>query len=107
MKKVHVALLFGGRSAEHDVSIMSVKSVYEALDREKYDISLIEITQSGEWFLQNEGYFLGERASSERVTLPPESGGKLCFLGNHARCEKIDVVFPILHGPYGEDGTVQ
>lgn len=109
MKKIHIALLFGGRSAEHAVSILSAKSIFSALDPEKYDVTLIEISQEWKWMTRKPDVFdeTTESTPWESVSFPPESGWELCFTGEHARCEKIDVVFPILHGPYGEDGTVQ
>jgi D-alanine-D-alanine ligase len=76
-KKIRVAVLFGGKSAEHEVSIRSAKNVVAALDPKKYDVTEIKISKSARW-------------------VPSES-----------LFESIDVVFPVLHGPFGEDGTVQ
>ena len=85
----------GGRSSEHEISVTSGRSVLEALDPERYDAATIEIGRDGQWAL-------GSGAESVTETLPvPASGGPPVSLAN------VDVVLPILHGPFGEDGTVQ
>jgi D-alanine-D-alanine ligase len=92
--RLRVALLAGGRSSEHDVSLASARSVLEALDSERYDVTEIAIGRDGRWELGT-----GETVAG---TLPvPYDGGPLERLG------AVDVVLPILHGPFGEDGTVQ
>jgi D-alanine-D-alanine ligase len=113
-KKLRVALLFGGRSAEHDVSLLSAATVYSALDPNRYDIVPIGVTKTGAWIL----------CETRDGALPqslPESGAVVaCSFGRpgalfHAdvstgRMEPlspIDVIFPVLHGPFGEDGSVQ
>ena len=116
-KKIRVGILFGGRSAEHEVSLQSAKNVVEAIDRDKYDVALIGIDKSGRWLLPNQSRFLlnaGDpkrislnKQSEESVALVPQSGGELTDLTAGGAHSSIDVVFPILHGPYGEDGTVQ
>jgi D-alanine-D-alanine ligase len=93
--KTRVAVLMGGRSSEHEISVTSARSVIEALDPERYEVREIEIGRDGRWELGT-----GEQTVSE--TLPvPSSGGPPVSLAN------VDVVLPILHGPFGEDGTVQ
>jgi D-alanine-D-alanine ligase len=115
-KKIKVAILFGGKSAEHEVSLQSAMNVYEALDREKYDPVLIGIDKKGRWLLNDESRFLLEAADPRRirlnlggdsVALVPESKGLLSNLSAPNETSVLDVVFPILHGPFGEDGTVQ
>jgi D-alanine-D-alanine ligase len=117
-RKINVGILFGGKSAEHEVSLESAKNVYEAIDREKFNPVLIGIDKSGRWLLQGDSHFLlnsgnlreirlGEGGSP--ITLAPRSEGALSLL-NGGKAEEVpllDVVFPILHGPFGEDGTVQ
>lgn len=119
MKKIKVGILFGGQSAEHEVSLQSAKNVVESIDREKFDLVLIAIDKTGRWHLNQESEFLLNtnnpkliklnKAASETIALQP---------GTHSerfiRTEEIDkgikdldVIFPILHGPLGEDGTVQ
>jgi len=120
--KIHVAILFGGRSAEHEISLLSARNVYEALDKNKYDVSLIGIDKEGRWCIRDEAVFLlkSETKSlpalsqaADVVTLVPERDGThLVELkqGNNTQeliSGKIDVVFPVLHGTNGEDGTVQ
>ena len=96
MAKLRVALLAGGRSSEHEISLASARSVLEALDPERYDVVEIEIGRDGRWAL------VPGTAVTPAETLPvPYSGGPLERLG------RVDVVLPILHGPFGEDGTVQ
>jgi D-alanine-D-alanine ligase len=114
MKKKKVALLFGGKSAEHEVSLRSAKNIAEAIDKEKYDVVLIGIDKSGRWLLEDTSKkLLGQEevfalnASSDAVAFVPESGGEVANLTRKNSGEKIDVVFPILHGPFGEDGTIQ
>jgi D-alanine-D-alanine ligase len=92
--RLRVALLAGGRSSEHEISLLSARSVLESLDPERYDVTEIAIGRDGRWELGS-----GETPAE---TLPvPYDGGPLERLG------RVDVVLPILHGPFGEDGTVQ
>ena len=116
MKKINVGILFGGKSAEHEVSLQSARNVYEALDREKYNPVLIGIAKNGQWLLSDESRFLLDtddpkrirlNPSNEKIALAPESGGIISNLGSGQSDHAIDVIFPILHGPFGEDGTVQ
>ncbi|MDR3145968.1 MAG: D-alanine--D-alanine ligase [Treponema sp.] len=114
-KKLNVGILFGGKSAEHEVSLQSAKNVYDAMNREKYNPVLIGIDKSGRWLWTDESRFLPDAgdgrlsldAESDAVALIPESGGLLSNLDRPAAGETLDVIFPILHGPFGEDGTVQ
>jgi D-alanine-D-alanine ligase len=98
--RIRVALLAGGRSSEHDISLASARSVLAALDPSKYDVVNVAIGRDGRWELE-----AGRRAleaGSTAETLPvPASDGTLAAVG------AVDVVLPILHGPFGEDGTVQ
>jgi D-alanine-D-alanine ligase len=94
-KRVRVAVLLGGRSSEHEISIASGRSVLAALDPTRYDSVTVEIGRDGRWEL-------GTGAGSVVETLPvPTAGGVPATLAD------VDVVLPILHGPFGEDGTVQ
>ncbi|GHT79417.1 D-alanine--D-alanine ligase [Spirochaetia bacterium] len=116
VKKIRVGILFGGKSAEHEVSLQSAKNVFEAIDREKYEPVLIGIDKSGRWLLNDASKFLLNADDPKRirlnqdskpVALPPQSGGLISNLDTLAHEGIIDVIFPILHGPFGEDGTVQ
>ena len=108
--------MFGGKSAEHEVSLQSARNVFDALDREKYNPVLVGIDKNGRWLLNDESRFLLEAADPRRirlnpegvpVALIPESRGALSSLDSAGRPGVLDAVFPILHGPFGEDGTVQ
>ncbi len=114
-ERLRVALLFGGRSAEHDVSVMSARNVFRALDPARYDTVPIGITWSGAWLLCSleAGAFPDAvPESGPGVALVPGGGGRLAILGETEGVaadlsRMVDVVFPVLHGPFGEDGTVQ
>lgn len=115
-KKINIGILFGGKSAEHEVSLQSAKNIFDAIDKEKYNPILIKIDKSGKWLLNNESTFLLNaddpkliklNQASDLVALVPQSCGKILNLTNNNQNLKIDVIFPILHGPFGEDGTVQ
>ena len=116
--KVRVGILFGGKSAEHEVSLQSAKSIVEAIDKNKYEIVLIGIDKAGEWFLNQASTFLlhadnpkliALNRSTENVTLvpAPARARNLVSLGGSGSIGAVDVVFPVLHGPYGEDGSMQ
>ena len=94
-RRVRVAVLLGGRSSEHDISLASARSVLEALDPERYDTVSVEIGRDGRWELGT-----GENGTTAE-TLPVPTSKVPATLG------EVDVVFPVLHGPFGEDGTVQ
>jgi len=114
-ERLRVALLFGGRSAEHDVSVMSAGNVFRALDPARYEVVPIGITRSGAWFLcspEGGAFPVAVPESGPRVALVPGGAGRLAVLSetNAAAIDlsrPVDVVFPVLHGPFGEDGTVQ
>ncbi len=116
-QKIKVGILFGGKSAEHEVSLQSAKNVADAIDKERFDVALIGIDKSGRWLMPDQSQFLINatdpklialnKANEESVALVPESGGALTNLTAGDQGSQIDVVFPILHGPLGEDGTVQ
>ena len=116
-RKIRVGILFGGKSAEHEVSLQSAKNVVDAIDKDKYEVSLIGIDKTGRWLLPNKSQFLLNESdpkliklnkeNEESVALIPQSGGELTNLTDDNAHTAIDVVFPILHGPFGEDGTVQ
>ena len=117
-KKIQVGILFGGKSAEHEVSLRSAKNVADAIPKDKYDVILIGIDKKGRWLLNDASNFLLQTAgnpmprlndSGKQVALIPESAGALTAVQSSGSSVmgNIDVVFPILHGPMGEDGTVQ
>ena len=114
--KINVALLFGGKSAEHEISLKSAKNVMEAIDKDKYNTVLIGIDKQGNWLMNNsksllpdsdENLSLEHQDGGESVALIPQSDGKISNFNTDNLNQHIDVVFPILHGPFGEDGTIQ
>jgi D-alanine-D-alanine ligase len=118
--KLRVAVLFGGRSAEHEISLLSARFVVESLDPERYETVLVGIDKDGRWLLQDEALLLGAardprlvklNAAMPGVLLAPYSqpgGDRLVHVGQGQNAPLgVDVIFPVLHGPMGEDGTVQ
>src|SRR5918997_1509098 len=121
-KKIKVGVIFGGRSGEHEVSLRSARSVIEAIDRQKYEVVPLAISKEGRWLSPSESAGLLPASAARR--LPERSGESdqaLTILadpsrkglvslesgGDGASPEKVDVIFPVLHGTYGEDGTLQ
>jgi len=102
-RRVRVAVLSGGRSSEHEISLASARSVLDALDPERYETKTIEIRRDGHWDIAGERQSLSPAGNEPNVqTLPVVAdSAPSVVLG------QIDVVLPILHGPFGEDGTVQ
>ena len=115
MKKLSVCILFGGVSPEHEVSLRSAESVLNNIDKSKYNVFPVGITKDGDWILYTgKDYSLlpsGEWRTfpgNRRAAISPVRGqGLLSFEGDCVVRERIDVVFPVLHGENGEDGTVQ
>jgi len=117
MGKLRIGLLFGGRSVEHDVSIVSAASILQALDKARYDVSLIAVDRRGGWHLEKSSAQL--QAVCEEgaaVTLPPSPGSSTMLplptstgIESHSKPLDltVDVVIPIIHGRGGEDGTLQ
>jgi D-alanine-D-alanine ligase len=136
MKKLRVGILFGGRSGEHEVSLLSAASVLEAINKDKYEVVPIGITKEGRWLtethaeqlLRGENLHVSGRhlragdpqstpgaavlAKGEGVIVPPmpQSHGLVPFDSGASTAQKgidVDVIFPVLHGTFGEDGTIQ
>ena len=117
MKKINVAVIFGGRSAEHEVSLQSAKNVIQSLDKERFEPVLIGIDRTGRWFLNENSIHLLNSESTTMIQLadqeneialtPTGVNSKLINLNNNTTISHVDVIFPVLHGPFGEDGTVQ
>jgi D-alanine-D-alanine ligase len=111
--KISLLVLFGGRSGEYDVSLMSARSVLSVLDPQKYDVFQVGISREGKWLSAPDAIssFEGNNLTGlDRVTLRPEPGESILYKVTLTGLEpltKIDVVFPVLHGTYGEDGTLQ
>lgn len=117
MRKIRVGVLCGGRSAEHEVSLQSARNVIEAINPEKYEVLLIGIDKQGQWFLGDSARFLLNvdnpklialnRTNETLSLIPGATPDHLMRLSDHQSAGPVDVVFPVLHGPYGEDGTIQ
>jgi len=112
VSRIRVLLLFGGRSAEHEVSVVSARSVYAAIDRERYDVVLAGIDQQGRWYFggkDSESLLSSTVVPDDQVPARLSSAGTYLVSddGDDLPGSEFDVVFPLLHGPYGEDGTVQ
>ncbi len=114
MNKLNVALIFGGKSGEHEVSLASSASIYTHIDKSKYNIFTIGITKDGRWMYYegNEenirnGEWVNLANKNVEINLVPVGNKEVGIVFEDGRLEKIDVLFPVLHGPYGEDGTIQ
>jgi len=109
MSKTKVAIICGGRSSEHEISCISANGVLQAIDRNLFEIELIGITKSGKWLhLPKDSNFVVEKGV---LPIIPENGVEVSITSQGliagGKNLAIDVVFPVLHGPYGEDGTIQ
>jgi len=115
MKKI-ICVIFGGKSPEHDISCISASSVIRNLDKNKYDIHTIGITKDGKWYLYTgdvdsieSGDWKNKSDCLKKAVISPDTsdGGILVWDDDGVKTIKIDVIFPVLHGEYGEDGTIQ
>ena len=113
--KLRVVLLFGGRSGEHEVSLNSAQSIFKAIDRTRYNVQTIGINKKGQWFwgvlpeaLIKDGFPSVEQAHQVTMVIDP-TDPHFIALDGHALPNQgqFDLIFPVLHGPYGEDGTLQ
>jgi D-alanine-D-alanine ligase len=123
MNKIKIGVIFGGRSGEHEISIRSARTVIEQIDKERYEVFPIAITKEGNWLSPAESFALlpaqtqteigedAENFASDSVALIGDTKYKgltrLENSGDEDRLSPLDVVFPVLHGTYGEDGTIQ
>ena len=116
-RKIRVGILFGGRSAEHEVSLQSAKNIIDAIDTNKYEVVPIGIDKKGQWHLNEKSRFLLPATEfglpetleeGENLALVPgKQNEQLIALSGKQTLGPLDVIFPVLHGPLGEDGTVQ
>ncbi len=112
MERKNLVALFGGQSSEHEVSCMSVRNVAANIDKEKYNVLLVGITEEGRWLKVESAEEIADGSwvkSGTRAVLSPDAQDQCLLVINGSSVQKIpvDVVFPVLHGLYGEDGTVQ
>ncbi len=117
-RKIRVGIIFGGKSAEHEVSLQSAKNIMEAINKEKYEVIPIGIDKDGRWLLNNSTELLLNADNPKLIKLnqtmsvslalsPGEQNRQLQSSSDEIQVRQIDVAFPVLHGPFGEDGTVQ
>lgn len=117
MEKKKVGIIFGGKSAEHEVSLQSAKNIVDAIDRDKFEVVLIGIDKEGKWHLNEPSSYLLHadnpkliqlNKSNETVAIVPgEKEKQFIQTSNAAKLDELDVVFPIVHGTLGEDGSLQ
>jgi len=119
MSKLQVGIIFGGRSSEHEISLRSARSIVQAIDRSRFDITLLGIDRHGHWRVMDEPDFLQltdaplaavTGGGAEVLLAPVPAAGEIMNLDAAGAAQSrpsLDVVFPVLHGPFGEDGTVQ
>jgi D-alanine-D-alanine ligase len=116
--KIKIGVLYGGRSGEHDVSLCSAASVFSALDRKKYEVKAIGIARDGRWYVQDNPKIIPDKDFGRKMSLKKrgtwllnhfEQKNKLHLYNIKNKNEEVvlDVVFPVLHGTFGEDGTLQ
>src|ERR1044071_4272539 len=113
-KKLHVTVLFGGRSGEHEVSLMSARSVLSVLDSAKYEVTQVGITQEGTWLTGTDVLEKFENNKMEGlipVLVSPDPSERGIYIvegiSGLKKWSDVDVYFPLLHGTFGEDGTLQ
>lgn len=115
MSKKNIAVMFGGRSSEHEVSCVSVVTIANAIDKEKYNVYLVGITKDGHWLLADDVEQIKDgswRENSKSAIISPDTDRNL-IIGTVESTYvveeviKLDYIFPVLHGMYGEDGTIQ
>jgi D-alanine-D-alanine ligase len=106
-RKIRVGVIFGGRSSEHEISLLSARSIIDAIDRRKYEVALIGIGKDGRWLgAEGESYLL-HAADPKRIAINLKRTKELALRPGGGGVGPVDVVFPVLHGTYGEDGSVQ
>ncbi|HID92578.1 MAG TPA: D-alanine--D-alanine ligase [bacterium (Candidatus Stahlbacteria)] len=106
--RLRLGIIFGGRSAEYEISLLSALGIMEAIDKDKYEIIPIGITKEGKWLIPADPIkaIKAGKLEGEPIAILGETSGSILRL-NTGKVERLDVVMPVLHGPYGEDGTVQ
>ncbi len=117
MTKKKVGVVFGGKSAEHEVSLQSAKNIVDAIDKDKYEVMLIGIDKEGKWHLNDQSSYLLNaenpkliqlNKSNEHVAIVPgDENNQLIHASKSVPLEQLDVIFPIVHGTLGEDGSLQ
>ncbi|CNL52186.1 D-alanine--D-alanine ligase [Yersinia aldovae] len=117
VSKLRVGVIFGGKSAEHEVSLQSAKNIVEAIDKEKFDVTLLGIDKQGQWHVNDVSSYLLNAENPARISLnhsnknvaliPGQQRQQLIAADNGSALAQLDVIFPIVHGTLGEDGSLQ
>lgn len=117
MENIKVGVIFGGKSAEHEVSLQSARNIVDALDRKRFDVTLIGIDKQGQWHVNDADRYLNHADDPARIALhhsqrdlavmPGRERDQLIEPDRQAALEQLDVIFPIVHGTLGEDGSLQ
>lgn len=117
MRKIRVGILFGGKSAEHEVSLQSAKNIIDAIDKQKFELTLLGIDKQGEWHINDASNYLLNSDNPSLITLnrsnknvaliPGQTHHQLIESQSASALMQLDVVFPIVHGTMGEDGSLQ
>ncbi len=117
MSKLNVGVFFGGKSAEHEISLISAQNVIKSLDRKKYNPVLIAIDQEGQWFYQSDEELLFVTDDPKKIKIldkctpvllsPVANDHRIIQIQSLETLAKIDIIYPVLHGTYGEDGAIQ
>ena len=118
MEKIKLLVLFGGKSGEYEVSLISASSILENVDREKYDVQTVGITKGGDWYYYNgdiaairDGSWCAAPETLDRAVISPSVSDSALLVipadGSGVKTIRIDVVFPVMHGSFAEDGTLQ
>jgi len=117
MAKLRVGIVFGGKSAEHEVSLQSAKNIVNAIDKSRFEVVLLGIDKQGQWHINDEQGYLLNADDPARIALNPSEisvatvpgvmKGQLINASTGQTLSSVDVIFPIVHGTLGEDGSLQ
>ena len=117
MSKLRVGIIFGGKSAEHEVSLQSAKNIVDAIDKDRFDVTLLGIDKQGEWHVNDASNYLINaenpslialnRSNNQVALIPGQTQHQLIETRSASALSQLDVIFPIVHGTLGEDGSLQ
>lgn len=117
MSKLRVGIIFGGKSAEHEVSLQSAKNIVDAIDKNRFDVTLLGIDKKGEWHINDASNYLINaenpslialnRSNNQVALIPGQTENQLIETHSASALSQLDVIFPIVHGTLGEDGSLQ
>ncbi len=117
MSKLRVGIIFGGKSAEHEVSLQSAKNIVDAIDKQRFDVTLLGIDKTGEWHINDASNYLINaenpslialnKSNNQVALIPGQTENQLIETRSASVLSQLDVIFPIVHGALGEDGSLQ